>query len=390
MSSGSVEPVAVDDLGVGDTEGLHVPDASRLPGTRCHHGQARLPLQRRPGKIQRVAVGAPDQAVAARRQADLGEDLARSLVAEDDLLLPHPDPPGIHDEPAAPVEKAFLVLAFQALAGRAEEGQPAVFSQHRHQQREIAAAGVLEDPVDGLAVIGRQHDLPERRGFLQPLIRRKIGRDDPEGAFRDPPPVDEGIGDPALDERAAEPGVGAHEDHPSPQRLGDLGARETGPLPAAHQQHAVPRRHRQPLDHGPIGGAVGQQHGGHALGTLGLEFIRHRQRALLVDHGELGVEAVMGLVAAHDVPSGPGIQDDRLPDFEALHAGAGVHDDAERIAAGHVNRAGIPPAEHRDRKPQAGEIGVEIGARGQDGDEDPVGVLRVQAGYGHVFEQDGA
>ena len=321
MSSGSTNRSRSMIWAVGDTEGLHVPDARRLPGTRCHHGQARLPLQRRAGKIQRVAVRAPDQAVAARRQPDFGEDLARSPVAEDDLLLPHPDPPGIHDEPAASVEKALLVLAFHALAGRAEEGQPSVFSQHRHQQREIAAAGVLEDPVDGLAVIGRQHDLPEGRCLLQPLIRRKIGRNDPESTFRDPPPVDEGIGDPALDERAAQPGVGAHENHPRPQRLGDLGARETGPLPAAHQQHAVPRRHRQPLDHGPIGGAVGQQHGGHALGTIGLELIRHRQRAFLVDHGELGVEAVMGLVSADDVPSRPGIQDDGLPDFDALHAG---------------------------------------------------------------------
>ena len=164
---------------------------------------------------------------------------------------------------------------------------------------------MLEDPVDGLAVIGRQHDLPEERCLLQPLIRRKIGRNDPEGAFRDLPPVDEGIGNPALDERAAQPGVGAHENHPGPQRLGDLGARETGPLPAAHQQHAVPRCYRQPFDHGPIGGAVRQQHGGQPLGAVGFQFIRDRDGALLVDHGELGVEAVMGLVAADDVPSRP-------------------------------------------------------------------------------------
>ena len=98
----------------------------------------------------------------------------------------------------------------------------------------------------------------------------------------------------------------------------------------------------------------------------------------------------MGLVAADDVASRPGIQDDRLPDVDALHAGAGVHDDAERIAAGHVNRGGIPFAEHRNRKPQAGEIGVEIGSRGQRGDKHPAGVLRAQAGHRHVFETDGA
>ena len=94
----------------------------------------------------------------------------------------------------------LLVFSFEAAAGGAEEGQGAVFRQGGNQQREVGAAGMLENTVDQFPAIGLADRITEGLGAVHPGVATFIGGKDAINLFRNLAPVYEGIGDAAPDQ----------------------------------------------------------------------------------------------------------------------------------------------------------------------------------------------
>jgi hypothetical protein len=228
---------------------------------------------------------------------------------------------------------------------------------------------------------------PERLGSPAPDLVVLLHGNDPEHRGGKGTPIDEGVGDAARAQPLRQLGIGPEKDDARAEGLRDLRTGEAGPLPSPHQQDRVARADPEPLHDGAVGGAVRQQHPRELLGRVPRQRPGHRDRPFLLDHRELRVEPVVGLVPAN-APASPRVEDDRLPDPKRLHGRAGIHDDPERVAPGDVKGGGVPSPEHRDRKAQRGEVRVEVRTRGQDRHEHPGRVLRVQPRDGDLLEAD--
>ena len=373
------QTVPVDHAGRGDAQSPQRGDSLLVGRAGGDESEFRPPRQCGPGKGAGVRVGAPDQSPAAWGETDFREDRIGGRGAEEDLLLTHPDPTRVEDEPSSVVEKRFLVLPLESLPRGAEEGERSVVRQGGDEQGEALRAGVLEYLVDRPAAVRGVHCLAERFRPCMPLVVAGAESDGSEHLRRYGASVHEGVRESALDERPGESGVGPHQDHPGPELLGDLRPRETCSLPPPHEENAVSRRHPESFHYGPVRGPIGKKHRGKPFRRVGAQGRREGDRPLFVHDRELGVEPVMGFVPADIVP-GPRIEDDRLPYLDPRYRGAGVDDYAEGIAPRDVNGCGVAPAEHRHREAQRCEVGVEVRPRGQDRHEDTFCVAAVKAG----------
>ncbi len=320
------EGVPVEDVLRLDAHSQHIGDPAPLVAARRDDGDFGPPREGCPDEFPRVGVGAPDQPPAAGEEADLREDRFGAPLAEEDLFLTHPDPARVHHESAPFIEESLLVLAAEARARGPEKGEPAPFREGGNQKREVPSARMLEDRVHRSTAVRSEDREPERFGPCAPRFVVLLASDRSEDDGRDPPAVHESVRHAAGDQRSGEVRVGPHEDHAGAEPPGDLGPGETGPFPTSHHEHRIPGGDTKALHHRAVSRPEGEQEGREALGGLPAQRRGEGDRPFLVHHGELGVEAVVGLVAA-DVPAGPGIQDDRLAGLDPGDRETRVHHD---------------------------------------------------------------
>ena len=385
---GELEGVTIEDARVRDPEIRQGRQALALGRAGGDHGEFRVPLKGRRGKLEGIGISPPNEPASSGQKTDLRKDLPWSGAAEYHLLLTHPHPARIHHKAPPVIEKSLLVLALEPLTGGAKKSEGARVGEDRCEQREVAAARVFEDLVDRSPLVCRQHRVPERLGLGKPGVVVLVRFQHAETLGRDLAAIDKGIGEAPLHEILGEGRVRADQDDPGAQGLAELGAGKARALAAAHHQERITRSDLETLDHGAVGGAVGQHQRGQPFRAAAFERCRHGYRPFLVDHGELRVEAVVGLITTN-IESGPGVEDHRLPDLHTGDCRTRVDHYADGVAAWDVDGGVVAATKDRDRKPEGCKVGVEVRPGGEDRHQDATGIRLLQSGRGHLLEANG-
>ena len=276
---------------------------------------------------------------------------------EEDLLLAHPYPAGVHDETAPSWKNVSLYSPFSGFSGGSEEGERTAGGEDGYEQRENLPAGVLEDLIHRLPPFASKTGPPER--FASSLhLRVRHPRGDPaERLFRDRAAVDEGVGNSPRDQIPRQIRVGADQRGPAPRGISRSGLRGNLSLFPSHHEDRVPGPHREPLRHRPVRRPICQEHGGKPLRRV----VRRAPVTGTAPPWSRRRPAFIRRRSRPDVPAGPRVQDDHLADLDRRDARSGVDHDPQGVAPRHVHGRGVAFPEYRHRKPERGEVRVKLG-----------------------------
>ena len=176
-----------------------IPSASRLREAITARLAPRC--KRCPDKTGGVIISPPDEPLAPRRKLNLGENSFRGGVAENDLLLAHPNPACVKNEAPRPIEEGLFVFSLQSAACSPKESQTPAVCQRRNQQWEVAAAGVFENLVDSASIIGGENGLSERLCLTSPRVSIGVRRNNSKAACRQSAPINKSVSNTSFDQR---------------------------------------------------------------------------------------------------------------------------------------------------------------------------------------------